>query len=71
MVNEINFVVIPEKPGCYHSFIQSSNLLKVEVTNSRCFFTKVNITSVAAIVQDYLDSETRYHNDVIVSLRFG
>jgi len=25
----------------------------------------------AARVQDYLDSETRYRNDVIVSLRFG
>jgi len=26
---------------------------------------------LASRVQDYLDSETRYRNDVIVSLRFG
>jgi len=30
-----------------------------------------HIYAHTARVQDYLDSETRYRNDVIVSLRFG
>jgi len=53
----------------FSSFAEKSLLSGVKIFFSR--FVSKNKWGTLPRVQDYLDSETRYRNDVIVSLRFG
>jgi len=57
-------------PSNSQEFFQSSHLyFQWTLTQKR--HISINIELVTSRVQDYLDSETRYRNDVIVSLCFG
>jgi len=56
----------------FHNIFQANTThLYFAIYMTQSVFVNTNFACILSRFQDYLDSEKRYRNDVIVSLRFG